>query len=32
MGKKIRDLIGKKFDAEPVYGDKYIKKKNKVIQ
>ena len=22
---KIRDLIGKKFDAEPVYGDKYIK-------
>ena len=22
---KIRDLIGKKFDAEPVYGDKYKK-------
>ena len=21
---KIRDLIGKKIDAEPVYGDKYI--------
>ena len=26
---KIRDLIGKKFDAEPVYGDKYIKTKIK---
>ena len=24
---KIRDLISKKFDAEPVYGDKYIKTK-----
>ena len=24
---KIKDLIGKKFDAEPVYGDKYIKTK-----
>ena len=28
-GKKIRDLIGKKFDSEPVYGDKYIKTKIK---
>ena len=27
--KKIRDLIGKKFDSEPVYGDKYIKTKIK---
>ena len=26
---KIRDLIGKKFDAEPVYSDKYIKIKIK---
>ena len=26
---KIGDLIGKKFDAEPVYGDKYIKTKLK---
>ena len=26
---KIRDLIGKKFDSEPVYGDKYIKTKIK---
>ena len=26
---KIRDLIGKKFDAEPVYGYKYIKTKIK---
>ena len=25
----LRDLIGKKFDAEPVYGDKYIKTKTK---
>ena len=24
---KIRDLIGKKFDSEPVYGDKYINTK-----
>ena len=24
---KIRDLIGKKFNSEPVYGDKYIKTK-----
>ena len=24
---KIRDLIGKKVDAVPVYGDKYIKTK-----
>ena len=24
---KISDLIGKKFDSEPVYGDKYIKTK-----
>ena len=24
---KIRDLIGKEFDAEPVYGDKYINTK-----
>ena len=22
---KIRDFIGKKFNSEPVYGDKYIK-------
>ena len=27
--KKIRNLIGKKFDAESVYGDKYIKTKVK---
>ena len=26
---KIKDLIGKKFDAEPVYSDKYIKTKIK---
>ena len=26
---KIQDLIGKKFDAEPVYSDKYIKTKIK---
>ena len=26
---KIRDLIGKKFNSEPVYGDKYIKTKIK---
>ena len=26
---KIRDLIGKKFDSEPVFGDKYIKTKIK---
>ena len=26
---KIRDLIGKKFDSEPAYGDKYIKTKIK---
>ena len=26
---KIRDLIGEKFDAEPAYGDKYIKTKIK---
>ena len=26
---KIRDLIGKKFDSEPVYGDKYIRTKIK---
>ena len=26
---KIRDLMGKKFDREPVYGDKYIKTKIK---
>ena len=26
---KIRDLTGKKLDAEPVYGDKYIKTKIK---
>ena len=26
---KIRDFIGKKLDAEPVYGDKYIKIKTK---
>ena len=26
---KIRDLIGKKFDNESVYGDKYIKAKIK---
>ena len=26
---KIIDLIGKKFDSEPVYGDKYIKTKVK---
>ena len=26
---KIKDLIGKKFDAEPVYGGKYIKTKIK---
>ena len=24
---KISDLIGKKIDSEPVYGDKYIKTK-----
>ena len=30
--KKISDLVGKEFDCKPVYGDKYIKKKNKVIQ
>ena len=24
---KNRDLIGKKFDSEPVYGDKYIRQK-----
>ena len=23
--KKISGLVGKKFDSEPVYGDKYIK-------
>ena len=28
MGKN-KDLIGKKFDAEPVYSDKYIKTKIK---
>ena len=27
---KIRDLIGKKFNSEPVYGDKYIKTKIKL--
>ena len=27
--KKIRDLISKEFDAEPVYSDKYIKTKIK---
>ena len=27
--KKIRDLIGKKFNSELVYGDKYIKTKIK---
>ena len=27
VSKIIRDLTGKKFDAEPVYGDKYIKTK-----
>ena len=26
---KISDLIGKKFDSEPVYGDKYMKTKIK---
>ena len=26
---KIRDLVGTKFDSEPVYGDKYIKTKIK---
>ena len=26
---KNRDLIGKKIDSEPVYGDKYIKTKIK---
>ena len=26
---KIKDLIGKRFDAEPVYSDKYIKTKIK---
>ena len=26
---KINGLIGKKFDSEPVYGDKYIKTKIK---
>ena len=26
---KIKDLVDKKFDAEPVYGDKYIKTKIK---
>ena len=26
---KIRDLIGKEFDAEPVYGEKYINTKIK---
>ena len=26
---KISDLIGKKFDREPVYGDKYISTKIK---
>ena len=26
---KIEDLIGKKFDCEPVYGDKYIRTKVK---
>ena len=26
---KIRDLIGKKFNSEPVYGDKYINTKIK---
>ena len=26
---KFKDLIGKKFDAEPVYSDKYIKTKIK---
>ena len=26
---KIRDLKAKKFDSEPVYGDKYIKRKIK---
>ena len=26
---KINSLIGKKFDSEPVYGDKYIKTKIK---
>ena len=31
---KIRDLVGKKIDSEPVYGDKHIKtkKKKKIIQ
>ena len=29
---KIRDLLGKNFDSEPVYGDKCIRDKNKVIQ
>ena len=29
---KIRDLIGKKFNSEPVYGDKYIKAKIKSIK
>ena len=29
---KIRDLVGKNFDSGPIYGDKYIKNKNKVIQ
>ena len=27
--KKISDLIGKKFDSEPLFGDKYIKTKIK---
>ena len=27
---KIRDLIGKKLDSEPVYGNKYIKTKIKL--
>ena len=26
---KIRDVIGKKFDSEPLFGDKYIKTKIK---
>ena len=29
---KIRDLLGKNFDSEPLYGDKCIGDKNKVIQ
>ena len=29
---KISSLVGKKFDSEPVFGDKYIKKTIKINQ